>query len=126
MTVRGIRYIRSVGAAALLMLAGQAYADLDGRWTGALATPNGNMNVAFDFVEDGGMVTGTSTGPDGAAVAISDGKLEGDKLSFNISVDMGGTPATFPHTGTVKGDTIDMSIDAFGMPMTFSVTRAAQ
>lgn len=126
MKARGKRFIQTITMPVLLALAGAAHADVDGRWAGALSTPNGDMAIEFVFEEDGGMVTGTSTGPDGATLAINDGKLEGDTLTFSVNVDMMGTPAAFLHKGVVKGDAIDMTIEAFGMPMSFSLTRAAE
>jgi len=35
-------------------------ADVDGKWTGSLATPNGDVNVGFEFKSDGATLTGTT------------------------------------------------------------------
>lgn len=117
------RLIKVFGILGMMTITVPALADVTGNWAGALSTPNGAVNVSYTFAEDGTVLTGTTTGPDGASVAISDGKIEGEKISFSVSVDMQGTPATFTYIGVVKDDSIDLTIDVFGMPMSFTVTR---
>src|SRR5262249_58226852 len=77
---------------ALLLVAAPARAaDVDGKWTGSLDTPMGAVNVGFNFKADGATLSGTTTGPDGSEIAIKNGKIEGDKISFLVSIDFGGT-----------------------------------
>ncbi len=77
--------------AALLLLAVSAFAaDVDGKWTGNVSTPNGDFPVAFTFKADGAMLTGSMAGMDGNDIAIKDGMIDGANISFWLSLDMGG------------------------------------
>ena len=54
-----------------LLLAGSVFAaDVDGKWSGTMSTPNGDVPVAFTFKADGATLNGTTAGPDGAEVRL--------------------------------------------------------
>jgi hypothetical protein len=109
----------------LLLAATPAFAaDVDGKWTGALDTPGGPVQVNFTFKADGAAVTGTTTGPDGNAVAIKGGKIDGSKLSFTADLDFGGTPTTVTYTGVVAPAEIKMHMEFMGMPLDFTVKKS--
>jgi hypothetical protein len=83
-------------------------ADVTGSWTGDFATPDGNsFQLQFTFKQDGAALTGSIQGPQGDALVITDGKVDGNKLSFKI--EFNGT--TISHEGTVSdsGDEIKLS-----------------
>ena len=110
-------------ACAVLMtvLAGAALAaDITGNWTGS----TDQFAVTFAFKQDGEKLTGTVTGPQGDPIAISDGKVQGDKLSFVVKIDMGGNSMKITHEGVIKGEEITLSTkvegggDFGGGPMT--------
>ena len=112
---------------AVLLCAGAApafAADVDGNWTGSLDTPNGDVNISFTFKANGTALTGTTTGPDGAQVAIKNGKIDGDTITFVVSIHFGGMPVDINYTGAVKGGEIAMTLDFAGMPFTFTVKKA--
>src|ERR1700691_197135 len=93
--------------AALLFLAVSAFAaDVDGKWTGTMATPMGDIPIGFTLKADGPKLTGTTTGPDGADIAIKDGKIDGANISFNVTFDFGGMPFTLAYKGVVSKDSI--------------------
>jgi len=76
-------------------------ADITGAWSGTAKGPDGNdFTLALTLKQDGAALTGTVTGPDGNAIEITDGKVEADKLSFNVSVQ----GMTIVHEGVIKGD----------------------
>ena len=80
-------------ACAVLMtvLAGAALAaDITGNWTGS----SDQFSLTFAFKQDGEKLTGNVIGPQGDPLPISDGKVQGDKVSFTVKVDMGGGPMT--------------------------------
>jgi hypothetical protein len=114
--------------AALMMAftAASAFAasDVTGTWTTNMAGPNGDsMQITFTFKQDGAVLTGTSSGPMGDPMTISDGKVDGDKLSFSVSFN----GMTIKHEGVIAGDTIKLTSkseggDFPGMEMT--LTRA--
>jgi opacity protein-like surface antigen len=113
-------------AAALLLLAVSAFAaDVDGKWTGSVSTPNGDFPVSFNFMADGANLNGSMAGPDGGDIAIKDGKIDGANISFWLNIDMGGNALKLTYKGVVASDQIKMSGDAAGMPFEFVVKKAS-
>jgi opacity protein-like surface antigen len=116
-----------VAALALMLVAAPARAaDVDGKWTGSLDTPMGAVEVGFNLKADGTTLSGTTTGPDGSEIAIKNGKIEGDKISFLVSIDFGGMALDLNYTGVVKPDQIAFTLDVMGMPFEFAVKKAAK
>ena len=98
-------------------------ADVDGKWAGSLSTPNGDVAVGFDFKSDGAMLTGSTTGPDGSAIPIKNGKIDGNKISFLVSLDFGGMPFELSYNGVVSPTEIKMTAEFAGMPFEFTVKK---
>jgi hypothetical protein len=104
-------------------------ADVTGNWTAEMQGPGGeSMQIAFTFKQDGATLSGSVLGPQGDAVAITDGKVEGDKISFKVSFN----GMTISHEGTVNaaGDEIKLSTKADSpdfpaMEMTLKRVKAA-
>ncbi len=112
-------------AAAMILLASSAFAaDVDGKWTGSVSTPNGDFPVAFTFKADGTMLNGSMTGMDGMEIPIKDGKVDGAMISFSITLDFGGMPFVLVYKGAVAPDQIKLSGDAGGMPFELIVKKA--
>jgi len=99
-------------------------ADVDGKWSGSLDTPMGAVQVGFNFKADGPALTGTTTGPDGAEVPIKNGKIDGDKISFVVTIDFGGMMFDLNYTGVVGSEVTKLTIDIMGMPLSFEVKKA--
>jgi len=113
------------GLAVLFLLAASAFAaDVDGKWSGTVSTPMGDIPVAFSFKADGLMLTGTTMGLDGMDVAIKDGKIDGANITFTVTFDFGGMPFTLVYKGVVSKDSIKFNIDAAGMPMELTLKKA--
>ncbi|HEX4136623.1 MAG TPA: hypothetical protein VHY84_18580 [Bryobacteraceae bacterium] len=113
------------GLATLLLLTVSAFAaDVDGKWAGTVSTPMGDIPVGFTFKADGATLTGTTTGVDGADVAIKEGKIDGANISFTVTLDFGGMPFTLAYKGVVAKDSIKFTVDAAGMPMEVTVKKA--
>jgi opacity protein-like surface antigen len=113
-------------AAALLLLAVSAFAaDVDGKWTGSVSTPNGDFPVTFNFTAAGDVLNGSMSAPDGGDIAIKDGKIDGANISFWLSLDMGGQALKLTYKGVVASDQIKISGDAGGMPFEFVVKKAS-
>ena len=95
--------------AALIMAftAASAFAaDVTGTWTGKMTGPNGDgFQITFNFKVDGAKLTGTVAGPQGDPLEITEGKIDGDKLSFNVSFN----GMTIKHEGVITGDTIKLT-----------------
>lgn len=116
--------LRSIVTGLLVTAALSFAADVDGKWTGTLNTPNGDVPVNFTFKADGATLNGSTSGPDGMDVKIADGKVDGDKISFTVTVDFGGMQFTMNYSGAVAKDQIKFTIDILGMPFDLTVKRA--
>ena len=117
--------IRMVLAGLVLMTASAFAADIDGKWSGSVDTPNGAVTIGYSFKAEGAALSGSMTGPDGAEVKIADGKLDGNKLSFNVTLDFGGMPITLAYTGVVSGADLKLTADFGGMPFEMALKKAA-
>lgn len=81
-------------------------ADVTGNWTADAKTPDGNsFQLTFTFKQDGATLTGTVQGPQGEPLEITNGKVDGDKFTFDVSFN----GMTIHHDCTVDGDTIKMT-----------------
>lgn len=96
----------------LMALAATALAaDITGKWTGEMGGPGGGggFTLTYTFKQDGAKLTGSMVGPQGDPIEIKDGKIEGDKLSFFITFDGGGTSMKITNEGTIAGDEIKLT-----------------
>ncbi len=85
------------------------FADLNGKWSGIIKTPDGNeLPVTYNFKVNGDVLTGTAESPAGE-VTVDDGKITGDTFSFKVTVN----GSDYPHTGKVYADSCGMDI-SFG------------
>ena len=117
----------AVFAMALTTTAAHA-ADVTGSWTAEMTTPDGNsFQLAFTFKQDGTKLTGTVQEPEGEHGDITNGKVDGNKISFDV--EFNGT--TITHEGTVNeaGDEIQLttksdSSDYSGGEMTLKRAKA--
>jgi hypothetical protein len=115
-----------MAALTLMLVAAPARAaDVDGKWSGSLDTPMGAVEVGFNFKADGATLNGTTTGPDGSELMIKNGKIDGDKITFLVSIDFGGMALDLNYSGVVKPDQIALTLDVMGMPFSFAVKKAA-
>jgi len=108
----------------LLLLTISAFAaDIDGKWTGTIATPNGDFPQTFNFKANGAALTGSLTIMEGMEVPISNGKIDGNNISFSVTLDFG-MPFTITYTGVVSGNDLKVKADAAGMPFEFALKKA--
>lgn len=113
-------------AAAALMLAVSAFAaDVDGTWTGSLATPNGDFPQIFKLKADGDKLTGTMAGPDGADIQISDGKVDGTTITFSVKLNFGGNEVILNYKGVVTAAQISFAGEAMGQTFEVIVKKGA-
>jgi hypothetical protein len=97
-------------------------ADLAGKWTGTLKTPDGNeIPLTYVFKTDSGKLTGTAATPEGE-IPLTDGKLvSATDFTFDVSVN----GADYKHTGKFypDADSIGMDIDFNGMKLHTTLKR---
>jgi hypothetical protein len=83
-------------------------ADLSGKWSGILRTPDGNdLKIIYVFKVDGDKLTGTAQG-DGDATPIDSGKIIGNDFTFSVKNPEG---MIFKHSGKYYGDSVSMNIE---------------
>jgi len=81
-------------------------ADVSGRWTAQVPGRGGQTREAtFNLKVDGSSLTGSVSGPRGEA-EISDGKIDGDHISFNQTLEFNGNTVKLHYDGMVSGDEI--------------------
>jgi hypothetical protein len=112
----------AIALAVLVFAAPLFAADVDGKWTGSIPTPNGDFQQSFTFKAEGTKLTG-SLSIMGMETPISDGKIDGNNISFSITLDFGGMAFTLSYTGIVSPDEIKLSGDAGGMPFQLVVKK---
>ena len=99
-------------------------ADFNGKWTADMPGRNGAQTVTFDLHVDGSALTGKVTTTRGDT-DITNGKVDGDNISFDQVMSMNGNSRTISYTGTADGDTIKFSRKMGDRPATdFVATRA--
>jgi hypothetical protein len=114
-----IRRATLLGCFVILAAAVAMAADFDGRWEGSMSTPNGDLQIAFNFKVDGNKLTGTVEAPNGE-IPIEDGKVEGNKISFKTHFN----DSEVNHEGTLSGETIDLKVQGPWGDSEMSLKRA--
>ncbi len=95
-------------------------ADVTGKWT---AEGRGGTQT-FTLKQSGSTLTGSVEGGRGGAVDISNGKVDGDNVSFEVTRDMGDKGKfTTKYTGTVSGGTMKLSADSGRGPRDVTLTK---
>jgi hypothetical protein len=97
-------------------------ADFNGKWTADVETPRGTQTLAFDFHVDGSTLTGKVTTPRGDN-DITDGKVNGDDISFTLVMNFNGNEVKVMYTGKADGDTIKFTRQAGDRPATEFVAK---
>ena len=111
-------------AAVLLAAVPARAADVDGKWKGSIDTPMGAIEVSYTFKADGAALTGTTGAIGGGPeIPIKSGKVDGDKISFVVTLDFGGMTFDMNYTGVVKPAEIQITADFMGMPFSFVVKK---
>jgi len=89
-------------------------ADLNGKWVAEQPGRNGGppRQVTFVFKASGSTLTGTMTGGGrGGAptpIEITDGKIDGDNVSFTVKRETQNGPMETKYKGTVSGDELKL------------------
>ena len=115
-----------VFVAAFMLVACFAFsADVDGNWTTEMPGMDGSpMVINFTFKADGNTLTGM-TSPEGMGMdtPISEGKIDGNNISFVVVVDMG-MEMRMTYKGTVSGNEIKLNMDmGMGEPTVLTLKK---
>ena len=99
-------------------------ADITGKWVAEQPGRNGGpaRQTTFDLKADGATLTGTMTGGMGGgprrggvaavprALAISDGTIDGNNISFTVKVEFNGNTMVSKYEGTLSGDELKLKV----------------
>ncbi|MFY9727825.1 MAG: hypothetical protein WB579_16540 [Bryobacteraceae bacterium] len=89
-------------------------ADASGKWTYQQEGRNGTVQVTLNLKVDGAALTGTITRPGRGGNAmetpISDGKVDGNNVSFSVKREFGGNSFVTTYKGTLDGDSLKLEI----------------
>jgi len=97
--------------------------DFSGKWTADVTTPRGTQTLTFDFHVDGTTLTGKISSPRGDS-DITEGKIDGDKITFTQTVSFNGNDFKMTYTGKADGATIKFTRQAGDRPaVDFVATR---
>jgi hypothetical protein len=104
-----------VATIALVFTFAAMAADVTGKWVAEQPGRNGGppRQTTFVLKADGSKLTGTMTGGGGRGgaptpVEITDGKIEGDNISFTVKRETQNGPMETKYKGTVSGDELKL------------------
>ena len=110
---------------------------IDGKWEGSMDMMGQSMKLGYEFKAEGAMLTGIAIAPQGERIDITNGKIDGNNISFDVEV-TGQMTMTVKYKGVLSGDELaltmemDMGGGGGGMggpgggempPMTLTATR---
>jgi len=100
----------------LVLVASASAADVTGKWVAQVPGRGGETREAvFNLKAAGDQLTGTVTSPRGEQ-QISEGKVDGDEISFTVVVEFNGNSMKFFYKGKVTGDEIKFTREREGGP----------
>jgi hypothetical protein len=115
---------RLLAAFALSVFAASA-ADISGNWKATAEGPNGTMERTFTFKQDGNKVTGKTVSSFVGESEITDGKVEGDTVTFTINVKFQDQDMKLEYKGKIAGDTIKFTVDAAGNTIEWNAKKVS-
>lgn len=103
-------------------------ADISGKWTAEFESSVGLQKYTYEFKVDGTNITGKASANIADAdmtSVITEGKIDGNKVSFVETLDYQGMELAIEYTGTVSGDEMNLSRTVAGAEgETFVAKRA--
>jgi hypothetical protein len=96
-------------------------ADMNGKWAATFNAPDGNQYpLTYTFNISGDKLTGTLEAS-GMSIPIDSGKVSGDNVSFNVTVES----TTYAHTGKYysAADSIGVDVSFAGTKQHMTLTR---
>jgi hypothetical protein len=102
--------IRWIIVAAALTLWVSFAADIDGKWTGQVEGRNGPQPQTIMLKAADNVLTGSVEGGRGGPVEISDGKIDGNNVSFKVIREFQGNKVTQEYKGTVSGGELKLTV----------------
>jgi hypothetical protein len=98
----------ALGVLAVTFLAIAYAAGATGKWTATFNTQVGEQKYTWDLTADGSKLTGKYTSSNGNG-EITDGKVDGNNLSWVENLDYQGMPLRIEYKATLSGDELKIS-----------------
>lgn len=89
-------------------------ADVSGTWKGTAEMQGNTIERTFVFKVDGAKLTGETTSEMMGKSTITDGKVDGENLSFSITVKFQDNEMKLNYKGKVSGDTLKFDVEGVG------------
>ena len=96
--------------------------DVTGKWVGSVDTPNGPFELTYEFKTEGEALTGSVTSNMGTQ-EISNGKVAGDVLTFDVNLE--GGKITHEAKMSTTGDEIAIKATGDWGTVEYVVKKAA-
>jgi hypothetical protein len=101
-------------------------ADVSGTLKGTAQTQNGTVERTFIFKVDGDKLTGKTSSSMMGESPITDGKVDGDNISFTITVNFQGNELKLNYKGKViSNNEIKFTVDAAGETIEYTAKRTS-
>jgi hypothetical protein len=84
-------------------------ADVTGKWVGSVETPNGPMELTYEFKAEGETLTGTVASAMGA-LPLDKGKVTGGVLTYQVALE----GSVITHEATVNEAGTEITVKATG------------
>jgi hypothetical protein len=97
-------------------------ADISGTWKGTAESANGPLERTFTFKVAGTTLTGETESQMLGKSTLTDGKVDGDNISFSITANMQGNEMKLTYKGKVVGDQIKLTVEFPGGGQTAEYT----
>jgi|SRR5579885_1644974 hypothetical protein len=101
-------------------------ADVSGKWTFEQSMRGNTMTVTLNLKAEGANLTGTVDAGRGGPAEISDGKVDGNTVTFKVSRETPNGTFSTSYKGVVDGDTMKLEVTRPGRnggePQTTTVT----
>ncbi len=89
-------------------------ADISGKWVSEAPAGGKGGPQTFTFKQSGSDLTGTVEAGRGGPAEIKNGKVDGDKVSFEVTREFQGNSFTTKYSGSVSGSTMTLNADMAG------------
>ena len=91
----------------LVVFSAAAFAsDVSGKWTAQFETQIGTQKYTFEFHVEGTKLTGKAVNEQFGTTDITEGKVEGDSITFVEPLSFQGNELRIVYTGKIDGDSI--------------------
>ena len=90
-------------------------ADVTGNWKATAEGPNGSLERTFVFKVEGNKLTGETTSQMMGKSTIMDGKVDGDDLSFTITVKFQDNEVKLTYKGKVSASGNEITLTSAGI-----------